>query len=103
MHLCELFDQFTFEARAVSVNACHPQGRTIGTLYIRQQLGQQFFNFFCAMAQHTNVLVAAGRAGTRHGLGQAAMVAAQGAVAFVKHPVSAAMRAFAFPAALSAM
>ena len=101
--LSQLSHQFTFEAGAVRVDARHPQGRTVWALHVRQQLGQQLFHFFRAVAHHAYILVAATGASTRHALGEAAVVAAQGAVAFVKHPVSAAMRAFAFPAAFSAM
>ena len=49
MHLGELFDQLALQARGVSVNACHAQGRAIGSFQVCQHLGQHFFYFFCAV------------------------------------------------------
>ena len=103
MHLGQLAHQLAFQTGGVGVNAGDAQRRSIGAFHVRQQLGQMLFQPFGAVAKRADVLVATARASTRHGLGQAAMVAAQRAVGLVEHPVGTAMRAFAFPAAGSAM
>ena len=103
MHLGQLAHQLAFAARRVSINPGDAQRHTVRPLHVVQQFCQMLFDSFRAVAQCANVLVAAGRAGARHRLRQTAMVTAQAAVGFVEHPVSAAMRAFAFPAAGLAM
>jgi hypothetical protein len=74
-----------------------------GRVHAFQQLGQVLFQPLGAAAQRGDVEVAAGRAGARHPLGEAAVVAAQGAVDLVEHAEGAAVRALALPAAVGAV
>ena len=62
-----------------------------------------FFKLLGAAPHGRNVGIATSWACTGHTLGKAAVVAAQGAINFVKHPKRTAMRAFTFPAAICAM
>ena len=99
VHARQLLLQRALEARAVGVHAGDAHRLAIGLLHVGQQVGQVFFQPFGAAAQRRDVDVAAGRAGARHALGVAAVVAAQRAVDLVEHAVGAAVRAFAFPVA----
>ena len=62
-----------------------------------------FFKLLRAAPHGGNVGIAACGAHAGHPFGETAVVAAQGAVNFVKHPKRTAMRAFTFPAAICAM
>ena len=62
-----------------------------------------FFELFCASPHGRNVDIAASGASAGHTLREAAVVAAQGAIYFVKHPKRTAMRAFTFPVAIWAV
>ena len=111
MHRRQLALQRALEPRGVRVNAANAHRFTIGLIrslgagaaHIGQECGEQFFNLLGATPQGQNIWVATAWAGARHALAVAAMVAAQRAVAFVKHPKRAAMPAGAFPAAVAAM
>ena len=102
MHAGQLRLERALEPRGVSVNARNHQRAAVRPCDALQQLGQVFFEPLGAAAHRGDVHIAARRAGARHALGEAAVMAAQRAVYFVKHPVRAAMRAFAFPAAVVA-
>ena len=102
VHAGQLRLERALEPRGVSVNARNHQRATVRPCDALQQFGQVLFKPLGAAAHRGDVHVPARRAGARHALGEAAVVAAQRAVYFVKHPVRAAMRAFAFPAAVVA-
>ena len=88
---------------SVGIHAQHAQRRAVRAQRSVQLLLQGFFQLFGAQPQCAHVLITACGAGARHRHGVAAMVAAQGAVAFVVHAKRAAMRALAFPVAIRAM
>ena len=90
-------------AGGVGVNAHNAHRLAVGTVNVCQQFGQVFFEALGAAPEWRNVGVAAGRASARHPLGEAAMVAAQGAVNLVEDAVGAAVRALAFPVAVGAL
>ena len=100
MHLGQLLFQAALGLGGVGIDAAHTGGVTVGALHIAQQAFQLFLQLLRALAQRHDVGVAAGRAGKGYALRKAAVVAAQGAVAFVKDLVRAAMRAVALPAAV---
>ena len=110
VHGGQLRFELAFEAGGVRVDAGDAQRlaarrtRCHGAraFDIGQQLGQVFFQLLGAPAEGRDVHIAAVRAGAWHPLGEAAVVAAQGAVYLVKDPERTAMRALAFPAAVVA-
>src|SRR5206468_11340972 len=64
---------------------------------------QLLFQPLGAAAERRDVEVAALRAGARHALGEAAVMAAQCTIELVEHAPRAAVRAAALPAAIGAM
>jgi hypothetical protein len=87
-------------AAPASADACARLSRsTRSTRACGKQLGQRFLQPLRAAAEGLDVLVAAARAGTRHRLLRAAVVAAQAAVHQVHHQVGRAAGAAADPAA----
>ncbi len=95
MHRVKLRFQRSLELGRVGIDAGHARAR--------QGLGQLLFQLLGAAAQGRDVRVAAARAGGRHPLGEAAVVAAQRAVQLVEDAEGAAVRAFALPAAFQAV
>ena len=91
-----------FEPRAVGINSGDAHSAAIRSFHLRQKFSKVLFQPLCAAPNGGNIDVAAARACARHTLGKTAVVAAQRAVDFVEHTVGAAMRAFAFPAAVMA-
>ena len=102
MHLGQLGFQRALEAGAVGVDAHHLHGPAVGPPGAGQQLGQMLLQPLGAAPDGLDVHIAAGGAGAGHGLGEAAVVAAQAAVHLVEHAKGAAMRAFALPVAVAA-
>jgi len=99
VHLGQLLLQRALGLRRVGVYARHAGGAALGGDDVAQQLRQLLFELLRAPAHGGDVGVATGRAGARHALGKAAVVAAQRAVYLVEHLVRAAMWAVALPAA----
>ena len=103
--------QTALQSGAVRVDAHNLHRRAVGTIggdgvgppRIGQQFGQMLLQPFGAPTDRRDVQIAALRAGTRHRLGKAAVVAAQAAVNLVEHTERAAMRARAFPVTRGAM
>jgi len=102
MHAGKLRFKRAFQPRGVGIDAGNAYRAAVRAGDARQQFGQMFFKPFGAAADRRDVDVAAARASARHAFGKAAVVATQRAVNLVKDAVSAAMRAFAFPAAVVA-
>ena len=103
MNRCQLQFQRAFYLGGVGVDARHTHRRAIGPCHSVQQFAQVLFELFSTAPERPDVGVAAGGAMTRHPLGEAAVVAAQGTVCFVEHAVGAAVGAFAFPVAIAAL
>ena len=99
----QLAFECALEPRGVGVDAGNTNRTAIGPSDVRQQFGQVFLELLGATANRCNVKVAALRACAWHAFGEAAVVAAQGAVDFVEHAECTAMFAVAFPAAIGAM
>ena len=99
MHLRELLLQRALQPRAVGVHAGDARRRAVRPARVGQQFGQLFLQPLGAAPERRDVDVAALRAGARHAFGEAAVVAAQGAVDLVEHAVGAAVAALAAPVA----
>ena len=95
VHGAELRLERALVARAVGVDA--------GDARAGQQRGELLLEPLGAAADRRDVGVAAVGAGARHRLGEAAVVAAQGAVLLVEDAPGAAVRAAAQPAAVAAL
>mmetsp|Transcript_5530 Transcript_5530/g.13379 ORF Transcript_5530/g.13379 Transcript_5530/m.13379 type:complete len:242 (-) Transcript_5530:1421-2146(-) len=93
VHGLQLRLQFALATGGVGVDAQHARAG--------QGLGQLFLEPLGAAPERRDVRVAAVRAGLRHAFGEAAMVAAQRAVALVEDPPGAAVRAVALPLAFA--
>ena len=102
MNAGQLRRQRAFEPRAVGVHAHDACGLAVGLARMVQQVRKLLLDHLGPAADRHDVHVAAGRAGPRHRFGEAAVVAAQAAVDLVEHPIGAAVRALAFPAAVMA-
>ena len=103
MHLRQLRLKRALEARAVGVDARHAHRLAVRAVDACQQHFELLLQLFGAAPDGGNVGAAARRAGARHALGEAAVVAAQRAVRLVEHLVRAAVRAVAFPVAVGAV
>ena len=103
VHARQLSFQRAFQFGAVGINAHDLHGVTIRPFDIHQQLGQMFFKLLRAAPHGRNVGIATCGARAGHALCEAAVVAAQSAINFVKHPKRTAMRTFTFPTAIGAM
>ena len=103
MHLRQLGFQLALAAGRIGVDAGNAHRLAAGPLHAGQQGGQLLLELLGAAPDGADVDVAAIRAGARHALGKAAVMAAQRAVHLVEHSVGTAMRAFALPAAIGAV
>ena len=102
VHQRQLLFKRAFVLGGVGINTANACGPAVGALHIAQQAFQLFFELLRALAQRQDVGVAACGAGVGHAARVAAVVTAQGAVAFVKDLVGAAVRAVTFPVAVGA-
>ena len=102
MNASQLGCKRAFESGGVGINAGNTGLASIGPFDVNQQFGQMLFEPLGAAAYRCDVDIPAVRAGAGYPFSKSAMVAAQDAVDLVKNAVGAAMRAFAFPAAIVA-
>ena len=95
VHRPELRFERPFQARAVGIDAGHARAR--------QGQCELLFELLGAAADRLDVEIAAVGAGPRHAFRETAMMAAQRAVALVKDPPGAAVRAAALPGTRAAV